>query len=188
MVWAIWDRVRPWFASKSSRQASPKAWTSLDEGSCHLFVYSLRHSIGLLDPFFVPFSHLLFLSFSPWVSLLILWLLEHPQHSCTSVPSRAFRPSSLGDFLLRKPQISWTSIQPWRLLAVLYHLLHPTPKFLGWSMLHRISRFPSLLAWWWANSQLAFLDAIRQRSDKGRHCPIAQSCQWTILIIWWTIP
>ena len=93
-VWAIWDRVRLWFASKFGQQASPKAWTSLDEGSCHLFVYSLRHSVGLLDPFFVPFNRLLFISSSPWVSLLLLWLPKRPQRSCTSVPSRAFRPTA----------------------------------------------------------------------------------------------
>ena len=57
MVLAIWDSVCPWFASKSGRQASPKVWTSLDGGSCHLFVYSLRHFDGLCGPFFVLFDH-----------------------------------------------------------------------------------------------------------------------------------
>ena len=162
-------------------------WTSLDDGSCHPFVYSLRHFVGLLGPFSVLFDHLLFLSSSPWVSLPPLWLPGHPKYSYTSAPLRAFLPSSWGDSLPRRPRIPWTSIWPWRLLAT-YHLLCLPPKFLGWNMLHRISRFPSLLAWWWANGQLAFLDAAHQRSDEGRNYLATRSCQWKMLVIWWTIP
>ena len=51
----------------------------------------------------------------------------------------------LGGFLAKKATNLWTPILPWRSLVAPYHLFHPLPTFPEWSVLHWISRSPSLL-------------------------------------------
>ena len=45
---------------------------------------------------------------------------------------------------------------------------------------------PSFLFWWWADGLLAFLGVVHWRNGIQKNCPIAWSCQWMMLVAYWT--
>ena len=48
------------------------------------------------------------------------------------------------------------------------------------------SRSPSFLFWWWADGLPAFLGVVHWRNGIQKNCPIAWSCQWMMLVAYWT--